>query len=346
MNTKTYLTNILIVLGFFSCNPKINTTIINKQPALEDNAQVFVYEKKEAVPNEHQILGQVYVGDTGFSTNCSLPVVMDAAKKEARKIGGNSLLITQHLTPNLMSSCHRINANILSVSNELRPKIDKELVIDNIPTKEESTNLEQYRSKWRIAFQGGYSYRTAKIIDGVSSDYGSYLKKLKNGFHLGGDIAYFPKGQDFGLGIKYNYFSAKNSGDFYFENDNGNIEFVHIKDDIKINFIGPSFLIRYPSKQNLNAAFLGISLGYMSYADEAVLFDELDISGHTFGAGFDFGYDIATSDKMAIGFQISFMGGVLHKIAVDDGQNTEVIELGDDSKESLARLDFSIGIRF
>lgn len=346
MNTKTCLINFLLVLAFFSCNPKINTTIINQQPALGSSTEVLIFEKKEDVPSEHKVLGKVYVGDTGFSTNCSLPVVIDAAKNEARKIGGNSLLITQHLTPNLMSSCHRINANILAVSSELKPKKETELVIDNSSKSTEKTDLEQFKSKWRFAFQGGYSYRTAKIIDGVSSDYGSYLKKLKNGFHLGGDIAYFPHGQDFGIGIKYNYFSAKNSGDFYFEDDNGNLEFVHIKDDININFIGPSFLIRYPSKRNLNAAFLGISLGYMSYVDDATLFEDLNISGHTFGAGFDFGYDIATSDKMAIGFQISFMGGVLHKIKLDDGQSTEVIELEDDAKESLARLDFSIGIRF
>ena len=348
---KNNITNLLLICLVFlaSCNPKITTSILQQQPALDPKTEVAIFDQKEEVPSVHKLLGSVYIGDTGFSTNCSYPVVIDAAKTEARKIGGNSLLITRHDKPNLLSSCHRINANILSIQpnhlSQNQTSVFTEQTLKQSNTKDE-LGLQQFNSKWRFAIQGGYSIRIAKIVDGVSADYKSYLKELNKGFHLGGDISYFPNGNDIGFGVKYNYYSANNSGDFFLENDAGDIQNIRIKDDIKINFIGPSFLMRYPSRKNLNAFYMGMALGYMSYADDASYFEDFTITGKTLGVSFDFGYDFATSDNMAIGIQLSLVGGTLSKITYDNGIQSEVIELDDDSKESLTRIDLSIGLRF
>ena len=344
-------TYVLILLSFwiFSCNPKISTSVLNQMPALEENAEILVTKNKEEIPSQHEVIGSVKIRDTGFTTNCSYPVVIDAAKSEARKIGGNTLFITNHQTPNLMSSCHQINANIISATLEPNEGLVELGELQSTTQPRTETPIDSTPSlnkKWRLAFQGGFSFRTAKVIDNVSSDYKSYLQKLKKGFHLGGDINYFPNGNDFGFGVKYNFFSSQNAGDFYFEDDNFNLVNISIEDNITINYVGPSFLLRYPSSRNLNSGYLGVSLGYLSYQDRAQYFDEFTIKGQTLGAAFDFGYDIATSDEMAIGFQISIVGGVLHKIKIERDSGTEVIELDDNSKESLSRIDLSIGIRF
>lgn len=103
---------------FSSCAPKISTTIGKNYSALDYREAVTVFGIQDPVPTNSEELGIVKVGDTGFSTNCGWDVVMDKAKMEARKIGGNAIKITDHKPPSIMgSSCHRITAKILKVEN-------------------------------------------------------------------------------------------------------------------------------------------------------------------------------------------------------------------------------------
>lgn len=71
-------------------------------------------------------LGEVKIGDTGFSTNCDYETVIDAAKLEARKVGGNAIKIVSHQNPDFVSSCHRITATIYKItSSNVIPTISK-----------------------------------------------------------------------------------------------------------------------------------------------------------------------------------------------------------------------------
>ncbi len=73
---------------------------------------MHVITKMADLPEDADKIGNIKVGDSGFSTNCGFDKVMEDAKIEARKIGGNILFITRHKTPDLWSSCHRISADI------------------------------------------------------------------------------------------------------------------------------------------------------------------------------------------------------------------------------------------
>lgn len=66
-------------------------------------------------PKEGVRLGYVAVGDTGFSTDCSYETVVGKAKMEARKNGGNVIRIIKHTMPDIMSTCHRITAEVYRV---------------------------------------------------------------------------------------------------------------------------------------------------------------------------------------------------------------------------------------
>jgi len=114
----------IILLGCMlvlsSCSPKISTSISKNYPPLDYREDVRVYDLQEAVPANAEKIGVVKIGDTGFSTDCSWEVVLDKAKVEARKAGGNAIKITKHKMPNPVgSSCHRITAEILKVENSL-----------------------------------------------------------------------------------------------------------------------------------------------------------------------------------------------------------------------------------
>jgi hypothetical protein len=111
----TFLTCLLILS---SCSPKITTSIGRNYAALDYKEEVKVLSIQDLEPNNAELLGTVKIGDSGFSTDCDLTSVIDKAKIEARKVGGNAIKITKHSPPALLgSSCHRITANILRVDN-------------------------------------------------------------------------------------------------------------------------------------------------------------------------------------------------------------------------------------
>ena len=109
-----------IILLFTSCSPKLTSTIIKSYPPLQYQEEVKVFGINVPPPPSAEKLGSVYIGDSGFSVNCGYDVVIDMAKMEARKVGGNAVKLTQHYLPDFWSSCHRINADLLRIDlNEL-----------------------------------------------------------------------------------------------------------------------------------------------------------------------------------------------------------------------------------
>ena len=112
----------ILLFGFIlllnSCSPKISTTINKNYAAIDFREEVRIFGIKDPIPANSEVLGVVNIGDTGFSTNCGWDVVIDKARMEARKVGGNAIKITEHTPPSAFgSSCDRISAKILKVEN-------------------------------------------------------------------------------------------------------------------------------------------------------------------------------------------------------------------------------------
>ncbi len=114
MKSLLFITSALIL--FYSCGPVIHTNLIASYPTLNYNTAVQVFELNEDTPNGSIVIGYCEISDSGFSTNCNYFTVLKKAKEEARKFGGNAIKITDHKTPNLMSSCHRIKVTLLKTS--------------------------------------------------------------------------------------------------------------------------------------------------------------------------------------------------------------------------------------
>ena len=109
------LITILFLLG--SCAPRIVTSISKNYPLLDIAEEVRVIELNETLPLKSELLGEVKIGDAGFTNKCDLATVLTIAKLEARKVGGNAIKIVSHQTPDFVSSCHRISANIYKVTS-------------------------------------------------------------------------------------------------------------------------------------------------------------------------------------------------------------------------------------
>ncbi len=117
MNIKV-LSLVFCVVIMGSCTPKITTSVTKAYSPLDYKEDVRVFGLEEDSPINAEVLGTVKIGDSGFTTDCGWDLVIEKAKLEARKLGGNALKITEHRPPSAMgSTCHRITATLLKVSD-------------------------------------------------------------------------------------------------------------------------------------------------------------------------------------------------------------------------------------
>ncbi|MTI29266.1 hypothetical protein, partial [Xanthovirga aplysinae] len=131
-STLYYVLMVFIALG--ACHPKVITSLNKSYAALDYKQEIIIIGLDKIVPEGSELLGEVIIGDTGFSTNCNYEIAIEKAKLEARKAGGNALKIVEHKFPSFWSSsCHRIKAKILRVKDlsvfeqEVREEVAKNL---------------------------------------------------------------------------------------------------------------------------------------------------------------------------------------------------------------------------
>jgi len=204
---------------------------------------------------------------------------------------------------------------------------------------------DNYFPRFRLAINGGYSYMTAKVAESVPDDFKNYVKKLKSGYHFGGDLSYYFS-ELYGVGGKCFIFKSSSSSDIYLEDTNGDRKYGIMSDDLTITYIGPVFSTRFLNWNKKNAFLMNVSLGYMGYSSDKVIIDKYKMKGSTLGMAFDIGYDIGISQNFSLGFQLSLLSGSLSKYSLNNGIITETVNLNKDEYENISRIDFTIGLRF
>jgi hypothetical protein len=105
------------ILLLTSCSARLTSSLQKTYAPLDYREEVRVFEIGEEIPPNAEKLGTIKVGDSGFSVNCNYATVLDKAKTESRKVGGNVLKITKHKRPDVWSSCHRITADVFKVDD-------------------------------------------------------------------------------------------------------------------------------------------------------------------------------------------------------------------------------------
>lgn len=122
-----------VIYLLYSCSPKIATNLSKKYPALDYKQDVLVIGLQQPKPKEAEVLGEIKIGDSGFTTDCDYETVIESAKMEARKVGGNAIKITKHKQPSTFgSTCHRITAEILRLPDveDYAAKNEDEIIPD------------------------------------------------------------------------------------------------------------------------------------------------------------------------------------------------------------------------
>ena len=162
MKRNLILLTILSVI--ISCSPKIRSSITDSSfVALDETTEVIILDNKE-VPENSKYIGDLKIGDTGFSTDCSYNKVISDAKIEARKSGGNLIQITELKEPTKWgSTCYRIKAKIY---RNLDAQLLKPVVEDyanrntsRLPLDADYAAVYIYRPKMAVGSAIGYKVR-------------------------------------------------------------------------------------------------------------------------------------------------------------------------------------------
>ncbi len=110
-----------IVILFSNCTHKIVRSGYEIKKSDYKDCEVVI-KKFTPIPDTlaHKI-GEIRLGETGFSTACSEAHAIDIIKKEACAIGADLILITEENRPDFWSSCYRCKAEfyLLKSSNRI-----------------------------------------------------------------------------------------------------------------------------------------------------------------------------------------------------------------------------------
>lgn len=91
-----------------SCAASINHQIDNPKKPLDIESKIAVLDINHKVPEDSEKIGNITFGDTGFSTDCDFDSNLSKARKICRENGANILKIVKKKTPNLWSTCYRM----------------------------------------------------------------------------------------------------------------------------------------------------------------------------------------------------------------------------------------------
>jgi hypothetical protein len=345
-----------VVISLSSCSLGIKSTITKNYPALNPTDSVQVIPLHAAIPANAEQLGTVRIYDAG-TFNCGYDVVMDAAKAEARKAGGNALKIIEHYPPSVWSTCHQVIAMILRFDATAIPgdTLQQKNTNTSSPTvatgtatsvkQEKAKNNKPYKAFYMGA-EGGWSWRINKLDPNLNSFQKEYMKGLRSGHHYGFSAVYYVS-RGIGIGLMYDNHISKNSVQASaINNITGQILSGELRDDISINFIGASVDFRGISRSGNNSSHFKISLGYCGYKDEGGFIDYGKITGSTFGISYDISYDFKLVDQWYFSPSVAYRAGTLTSYDITINNNTQHVTLDKEEYQGMSRIDLSAGLRY
>ncbi len=146
--------------------------------------------------------------------------------------------------------------------------------------------------------------------------------------------------------MKYSIYRSTNElNNIYIVDENGQRRTGKMKDDITIQYFGPTLSATFSSSDKKPRFITDFSLGYLSYKNKATVIDDFTLTGGTLGLLLDFGVDVPINKNLSIEFMFAYTAGTLNQYKYQDNMQTTTIKLDKDNLESLSRIDLSVGLR-
>ena len=173
----------------------------------------------------------------------------------------------------------------------------------------------------------------------------AYTKELKSGYNATFEAHYFPEGFNYGLGIKASSFTTKHQSDnMSFIDGNGNIIIGQLSDDITMDYLAGSFILRWLQKDFTSGVYIDFSFGKTFYANNNITVTEkFKIKANGYAVNIAAGYDYKLWRNLAIGLNVAYNRTYINEMVI----NGETFKVDEDFKESqISRYHFILGVRY
>ena len=340
--SHTLLIFVFFILLLSSCSPRIGTTITKTYLPTSEDTDIVVYQYQTEIPVGTESIGKVKITDTGFSTNCDSLSVIGIVKKEARKVGGNAVCITDHIKPSFFgSSCHQMSAIILRVSDFAYVQQTDSIVQF---TNEQSQIEKSSFSKFKIGVNMGYGWRNAKIQDGRSMEMHDFYEKLMS--EAIWDVAFnYYFNDNYGVGLIYSpYDVTENIYVGLLETG----EIGTLKAKTNITFIAPTFDWRWISNNGKWIFNTNLGIGYMGYRHKETFKNQsIEESSATVGFLWGISEEYKFSNHWGISLNFSMLSGLLNSLNVNENGRKYTLDLkNNNEKVGLGQYRLSAGVRY
>lgn len=174
----------LLLATIVSCSPYVISDFSQKFPPIDYSEEVTVIGITEDFPDAATELGTVTVGGTDFTSNCGYDEIVEKARIEARKAGGNAIKIIEHLPPSgLGSQCHKITVTVLRLGETPEPA-NLASADDMIDSTSQYALLYVYRPKVTMEWLAYDLHLGDEVICRVKNNSRQVIKVTKEGGNI------------------------------------------------------------------------------------------------------------------------------------------------------------------
>ena len=175
----------LIFLTIFSCNPSISRIgydLNDKQ--IKQGCEVYIVKDSSLIFSEQEKLGEIKIGDTGFSSNCGSAKVAKILENEACNIGANIISIKNIKPPSFWSSCYRVRAVLIKsdldsvaimnlIKNSVYNLEDKDKYFEGVHIDSLEVPIPKFRASvgLEMSTPSGFALNTYMYIYGFGLNY-------------------------------------------------------------------------------------------------------------------------------------------------------------------------------
>jgi hypothetical protein len=201
----------------------------------------------------------------------------------------------------------------------------------------------------RIAIDGGWQYRLAKMASEIDPSWSEHYNKLRSGFHYDFQIGCF-FAENHGIEAMFTqHFFGNKLEQVFLTNEIGDILVLGtLNEKITFNYIGVNYITRFYDSKKKNCFLMTIGLGYLGYTGK-LFFNDTEygrITAATIGFNSSIGYDIGISKYFSLGFKVSLMGGFFNNYQQTTGGITTNESTPEKTSEGLGTINLSVGLRF
>jgi hypothetical protein len=213
------------------------------------------------------------------------------------------------------------------------------------PVQDSSTAESRNNRRWRIRFGLGAGRLIGDLSSNIPPDWSSYHNKLKTGFQLFSDVAYFSE-PSMGLGLMISQWHTSYSANpiiFYDKGTAQPVEQGSIKNNINVLFIGPAVYNHQRLVNSHVSLTASASVGVLQFMDNQKIEYIIsansvseDLKDRTLGIGVHLGLEYPVARSLSLSGSVGFIFGTLPKQQAEGNLYQDRI--------SLNRMDFTFGL--